>query len=179
MGARGRNIGDFQCGQVIDRQFIIEIQRLYNRLKSPQSLQVVVDDVHVIGINLMGQFRRLRERDDTNRREQIREKFIKKKLTEKNFKKQMLQVVELAEYMQERLQIYDTVIHAITDIMYRLLYDLRDLSYNSKNYDHILNHVINPRVISYKTETNALIVYAHKCLRELASAFREPFIGLI
>jgi hypothetical protein len=175
-GARGRTIGEVQCGREIDVPFVLDMRRLFNKFKTPH-LHVVLDDLQLIRINIMGEFQRLGFRDYAPKREELREKFIKQKLTEKSFKKQMLNVVDIAEYMQERLQIYNTFIQSATDIMYRLFYDLRDLPTNT-NYDHLI-HRVKIRVIDYKTELNALIVYTQTCLHELASAFKEPFVGLI
>jgi hypothetical protein len=176
MRGRSRNVGEVQCGREIDPEFELAMRREANRLNSNASLKHVLNYVNLIMFNVVTNFRILNNVNaNDNARRTLREKFITNNITEKDFKKRLRVAVDNYEHIQERIQIFDMFIHSTTDILYRLLHDLREIP----NHNEYNDYVVIPLVIDYKRELNNLADYANTCLKEIANAYRVPFLGLL
>jgi hypothetical protein len=176
MRGRSRTVGEVQCGREIDHEFERAIRREANRLNSNGSLKHVLNYVNLIMYNIAGNLRILINMNaNDNARRTMREKFITNNITEKDFKKRLRVAVDNYEHIQERIQIFDMFIHSTTDILHRLLHDLRKIHSHYESNDY----VVIPLVIDYKRELNNLADYANTCLKEIANAYRVPFLGLL
>jgi hypothetical protein len=174
----GRQAGEVQCGRALDQEFVNSMRRISNRLFNPAEMKSVMDD-------LTGMFSILRlfglligaDEDAAEAQFLLRTKFLHGRMTDEEFQKAVLRKEDEVEYTRELVKLYDTFVHAMVDILYRLASDLRDMAV----YDEfeppvidIVHSMVRPRINIYKREMRSLVDYINACFKETATAYRLP-----
>ena len=124
-GGQARALGEVQCGREIDGMFMRELSAHGMRLCSTVSRNLEVACRTVSHIRLV-ELPDLQNRVNNDAaRFNIRADFLENRVSEDVFRAKVLQRVDMDTRNREKAQVLDMLVHASTDILHRLLADLR------------------------------------------------------
>jgi hypothetical protein len=126
-GGQERALGEVQCGREIDGEFVRVLSVHSIRLCStmPRNLEVACRTISHIRLVELPDLQNRGTSDAA--RFNVRADFLENRVSEDVFRTKVLRRVDMDTRNREKAQVLDMVVHASTDILHRLLAELRAL----------------------------------------------------
>jgi len=161
-----RVIGDQICEeQVIDHLFWLDFASLFVDQEDISDVENIVRSL--IHLRLI-QVPNYQQNHENNR--ELREKYLTNHLSETEFKVRIQRSNKMHEKKKEIYEILTLFIQSMTDILFRLYYQLLRKNNSLTKTNHVMSHL---------QEVETIRLYANECLEEIARVYKNKPLYIV
>ena len=154
-----------QCGREIDAQFVESFRELYKKIKMDFfPVKTMFDSILYIQRRVLPSY----YHRSFNNNQDLRIRFLQKKITEEEFKKKLLSRKQKTAMNKEISNILHTFITVMTDLFYRLENNLIMFTEQIEN-----RHLVSVTHDNFYDQVDNFLAYINSCFQKIASKYNN------